>query len=112
MKTAILTILSLAMLPLTSSVEPPTVGFDVLASFGYEEGMKLPEEVTKHHKKKVTVTGFMATEDGSEGDVESEGETVKIKPGTAEVTGTLYVEEVKEDDVVVALYCMDVESVK
>ena len=41
-----------------------------------------------------------------------EGETVKIKPGTAEVTGTLFVEEVKEDDVVVALYSMDVESVK
>jgi hypothetical protein len=137
MKTAILTILSLAMLPLASSVEPPTVGFDVLASFDYEEGMKLPEEVTKHHEKKVTVTGFMATEDGSEGDVEyfiiindacgcegtpklnemvfcamPEGETVKIKPGTAEVTGTLFVEEVKEDDVVVALYSMDVESVK
>jgi hypothetical protein len=41
-----------------------------------------------------------------------EGETVKIKAGIADVTGTLYVEEEKEDGVVVSLYTMDVESVK
>ena len=137
MKTAVLTLLALALLPAGDNVEPPALGFDVLAGFDYKEGMKLPAEITKHHKKKVRVGGFMKTEDGSEGDVEffilvndacgcegtpklnemvfcamPEGETVKIKPGIADVIGTLYVEEEEEDGVVISLYTLDVESVK
>ncbi len=136
MKTA-LTLLTLALLSAGSGVEPPKVGFDVLASFDYEEGMTPPEEVTKHHKKRVKVAGFMATEDDSEGEVESfilvndacgcegtpklnemvfcampEGETVTIKPGIVELTGILFVEEEKEDGVVIALYSMNIESVE
>ena len=136
MKTAAI-LLTLALLPLGSSVEPPKVGFDVLASFDYEEGVAPPEEVTKHHKQRVKIAGFMATEDGSEGEVEyfilvndacgcegkpklneivfcamPEDETVKIKPGIVELTGTLFVEEEKEDGVVVSLYSMNVESVQ
>ena len=41
-----------------------------------------------------------------------EGKTVNIKPGTASVTGTIYVEEEKEEGVVVSLYTMAVDSVK
>ena len=63
MKTAV-TLLTLALLPLSSSVEPPKVGFDVLASFDYEEGVEPPKEVTKHHKQRVKIAGFMETEDG------------------------------------------------
>ena len=69
MKTALLTFLALVVLPQGGRVEPPTVGFDVLGSFDYEEGMELPKEVTQHHKKRVQVAGFMTTEDGSEGEV-------------------------------------------
>lgn len=137
MKTAVPILLVLALLPAGDNVQPPKVGFDVLAGFDYKEGVKIPDEVTKHHKKKVRVGGFMKTEDGSEGEVEyfiivndacgcegtpklnemvfcamPEGQTVKIKAGIAEVVGTLYVEEEKEDGVVVSLYTMDVESVK
>ena len=137
MKTALLTFLALVVLPPGGRVEPPTVGFDVLGSFDYEEGMELPEEVTQHHKKTVKVAGFMTTEDGSEGEVAyfiivndacgcegtpklnevvfcamPEDETVKIRPGITEVTGVLFAEEQKEDDVVIALYSMHVESVK
>ncbi len=136
MKTALPILLVLALLPAGDERRTPALGFDVLAGFEYKEGMKLPEEVTKHHKKRVKVGGFMKTEDGSEGDVEffiivndacgcegtpklnemvfcsmPEGKTVKIKPGIAEVTGTLYVEEEKEDGIVISLYTMDVESV-
>ena len=140
MKTAVLIILALTLLSADSrdpQRDPPKVGFAVLAGFDYEEGNEPPKEVTKYHKKAVTVGGFMTTEDGSEGEVEffilvndacgcegtpklnelvfcamPEGETITIKPGIAEVTGTLFVEEQKEDGVVVALYSMNVEKVE
>lgn len=137
MKATVLSLLALALLTTGDYLEPPAVGFDVLAGFEYKEGEKLPEDVTKYHEKKVKVGGFMRTEDGTGGSVEffilvndacgcegtpklnemvfcamPEGETVKIKPGVADVVGTLYVEEEKEDGVVVSLYTMDVDSVK
>ena len=40
-----------------------------------------------------------------------EGQTTEILPGIVEVTGTMYVGEEKEDDVVLALYTMDVDSI-
>jgi hypothetical protein len=40
-----------------------------------------------------------------------EGETTEIKPGIISVTGTFYAGETKEDDYVVSLYTMDVESI-
>jgi hypothetical protein len=137
MKTALPILLVLALFPAGDTLQPPKVGFDVLAGFTYKEGKKIPDEVTKYNKKKVRIGGFMKTEDGSEGEVEyfiivndacgcegtpklnemvfcamPEGETVKIKAGIADIIGTLYVEEEKEDGVVVSLYTMDVESVK
>ena len=128
----------LAVFLLGSPVDDPEeINFAELSNFDYEEGKDLPKSVTKHHEKLVTVGGFMATEDGTEGDVEyfilvndacgcegtpklnemifcamPEGKTVQIKPGTVSVTGMIYVEEEKEEGVVVSLYTMAVDSVK
>ena len=52
----------MALLPAAPVVEPDEVTFEVLAGYEYEEGMKLPGEITKLHEKKVKVSGFMATE--------------------------------------------------
>lgn len=136
MKTAVLTFLAALLLP-TEVDDPKPVSFAILASFEYTEGTKLPGKVTKYDEKKVKVSGFMATEDGTEGDVEyfvlindgcgcegtpklnelifcamPEGEKVTIKPGVVDVIGTLYVGETKEEGVVVSLYTLAVESVK
>lgn len=115
--------------------EPPEVGFDVLAGFDYEEGMELPAEVTQYHEQKVKVNGFMRREDGGIGPTEyfmlineacgcdgtpkmneivfctmPSGEEAKIDPNTVTVTGTLYVEEYVEDEIVISIYTLDVES--
>lgn len=136
MKVALLSILATFLLG-SPTDDPEEINFAELSNFDFEEGMELPKSVTKHHKKLVTVGGFMATEDGAEGDVEyfilvndacgcegtpklnemifcamPEGQTVTIKPGTVSVTGTIYVEEEKEEGVVVSLYTMSVDSVK
>jgi len=136
MKTALLPIVAAFLLG--SPVGDPTeINFAELSNFDYEEGKEMPESVTKHHKKLVKVGGFMATEDGVGGDVEyfilvndacgcegtpklnemifcamPVGQTVKIKPGTVSVTGTIHVEEEKEEGVVVSIYTMSVDSVK
>ena len=141
MKTALLTALALTLLPLDdgppTQTDPEKVGFDVLASFDYKEGEDPPEEVTKLHKKKVQISGFMTTEDGSGGDVEffvlvndacgcegtpklnemvfcsmPEGDTTEIRPGVRTITGRLYVEEEKEDGVVISLYTLEVDKVE
>ena len=41
-----------------------------------------------------------------------DGETTKMKPNVATVVGKLFVGELKEDDVVIALYTMEVEKVE
>ena len=120
--------------------DPTEVDFQVLSGFDYEEGMELPAEVTQHNEETVVITGFMRREDeataadaddeveyfmlvddacGCEGTPKlneivfcamPEGETTKILPGLVKVTGTLFVGEEKEDDVVLALYTMDADS--
>ena len=116
--------------------DPVSLGFSVLAGFDYKEGMTLPEAVSKYDGKKVQLAGFMKREDGGEGDTEEfllvndacgcngtpklneivfctmpEGTKAKIQPGVTKVTGTLYVGEEKDGDVVVARYALDVEKV-
>ena len=91
----------------------------------------------KYHEKKITVGGFMNSEDDSTGELDffilvndacgcegtpklnemifcsmPEGETVALKPGTAWVTGKLFIEEEIDEGIVVSLYTMEVESVK
>jgi len=117
--------------------DPERVGFEVLASFDYVEGMKLPSEVTQYDLKEITVSGFMRREVAGSGPVEyfllindacgctgtpkmneilccamPEGETTDILQGVVKVTGKMYVGEQKEDGVVYAIYCMDVEKVE
>jgi hypothetical protein len=41
-----------------------------------------------------------------------EGTTTEIKNGVVQVTGTLYVGEQKEEDEVIAIYVMDVDSIQ
>jgi hypothetical protein len=140
MKITLLSVLTTCLLatPLDETQDKAEeVNFQVLSNFDFEEGMELPTSVTKYHEKKVKVGGFMATEDGSDGEVEyfilvndacgcegtpmlnemifcamPEGEKTTIKPGTVWVTGKLYVEEEIEEGVVVTLYTMEVDSVK
>lgn len=118
--------------------DPPVIPFGVLSNFDYKEGMELPKSVTKYNEKEIRISGFMATEDGStEGEFEyfiliddacgcegtpklnemifcamPEGQKTKLHPGSVEVTGTLYIQEEKEEGVVVSLYTMSVTSVK
>ena len=135
MKIALLTALTCCLLAAPLD-EPEEISFQVLSNYEYKESMDLPKSVTKYHKKTIQVGGFMATEDGSGGEVEyfilvndacgcegtprlnemifcamPEGERTTIKPGTVSVTGTLYVEEEIEEGVVVSLYTMAVDSV-
>ena len=99
--------------------------------------MELPADVSGYNGKQVSVSGFMATEDGSEGDVEyfiiindacgcegtpkmnemvfcvmPSGETTRLKDGRVTVTGKFHVSEEKEEGVVVSLYGLEVDSVK
>ncbi len=136
MKFELLSLLTLTLLSVAAD-EPEPISFELLASFDYEEGMALPKKITRLDEKKVTISGFMASEDGRGGEVEyfilindgcgcegtpmlnemvfcalPEGEKMEIQPGTVEITGKLYVGETEEDGVVVTLYTMDVDSVK
>jgi hypothetical protein len=41
-----------------------------------------------------------------------DGVTMDLKPGIVKVTGTLYIGEEKEDDIVIMLYQMDADTVR
>jgi len=117
--------------------DPISVGFGKLAGFDNTEGMTLPTEVSNLHEKVVTVRGFMRREVPGSGPLNAfllvndpcgctgtpkmneivfcampEGVTTDIKNGVVQVTGTLYVGEQKEEDEVVAIYVMDVDSIQ
>jgi hypothetical protein len=133
-KPAALLILGLAFAP---PAEPEKVTFGTLAGFEWQAGDKLPDDVAKLDKKEVSVSGYMRREDDGSGETEffmlindacgcqgtpkmneivfctmPEGEPTEILPGIVTVTGTLYVGEVKEGDAVVALYQLDVDTIK
>ena len=116
--------------------DPQRIGFDVLASYTWTEGMSLPREVTKLDENVVTIAGFMLREVPGGSPVDQflivneacgcngspklneivfctlpEGVTMDIKPGIVRVTGKLYVGEEKEDGVVVMIYQMDADIV-
>ena len=136
MKIGPTTVLAAVLFLPAEAEDPIEVGFSKLAGFDYVEGMKLPEEVTKLDEKSVTVSGFMQREDAGDGPTEffmlindacgcdgtpmlneivfcamPEGEPTEIQPGVVSITGTLYVGEETDDDVVVSLYSLDVDSV-
>jgi hypothetical protein len=117
--------------------DPIKTSFAVLASFKYEEGQTLPDEVLKLNEKVVVIHGFMVRETPGSNPVNSfllindacgcngtpklneivfctlaAGVTMDIKPGVVTVTGKLYVGEQKEDGAVVALYSLDADTVK
>ena len=117
--------------------DPVRTSFAVLAGFDWTPGMKLPDEVTKLDSQKVQIGGFMMRESPGSGPVAQfllindacgctgtpkmneivfcampEGVTTDIKNGVVQVTGTLYVGEQKEEDEVVAIYVMDVDSIQ
>lgn len=120
-----------------ADTEPTEVGFGSLAGYEYVEGMQLPADVTKWDGESVEISGFMRREDASgDGPVEffmlvydqcgcegspklnevvfcamPEGTTTEIAAGTATVTGTLWVGEEKDGDVVVSVYTLDVDTV-
>jgi hypothetical protein len=127
----------LSTLLLLAAGDPTPVGFAVLAGFDWQEGMELPKEVTALDSKQVTIRGFMQREVPGSGPVNQfllindacgcngtpklneivfctlpEGVTMDIKPGVVTVTGTFYVGETKEDDVVIMLYQMDADLVQ
>ena len=116
--------------------DPQRIGFDVLASYTWTEGMSLPKEVTKLDENLVTISGFMLREVPGGSPVDQflivneacgcngspklneivfctlpDGVTMDIKPGIVSVTGKLYVGEEKEDGVVVMIYQMDADIV-
>lgn len=126
----------LSALPLLPPEDPVKTSFAVLASFDFQEGKKLPDEVTGLDQKVVEITGFMQRETPGSGPVNqfllindacgcsgtpklneivfcalAEGVTMEIKSGVVKVTGRLYVGEVKEDGCVVMLYTMDADTV-
>lgn len=128
---------ALTTLLLLAAGDPTPVGFAVLAGFDWQEGMELPKEVTALDNKQVTIRGFMQREVPGSGPVNQfllindacgcngtpklneivfctlpEGVTMDIKPGVVAVTGTFYVGETKEDDVVIMLYQMDADLVQ
>ena len=117
--------------------DPVRTSFAVLAGFDWTPGMKLPDEVTKLDSQKAQIGGFMMRESPGSGPVAQfllindacgctgtpkmneivfcampEGVTTDIKNGVVQVTGTLYVGEQKEEDEVVAIYVMDVDSIQ
>jgi hypothetical protein len=126
-------LLPLCLLP----QDPIRTSFAVLAGFDWTAGMKLPDEVTKLDSQKVQLGGFMMRETPGSGPVAQfllindacgctgtpkmneivfcsmpEGTTTEIKNGVTIVTGTLYVGEQKEEDEVIAIYVMDVDSIQ
>lgn len=126
---------SVAFAPIVG--DPTEVDFASLSDFDYREGMTLPAHVTKLDKKEIRISGFMAREAPGEGPVEyfllindacgcqgtpflneilfcamPPGQKTDILPGTRTIVGTLYVGEIVEDDVVVALYCVDVDRIE
>lgn len=117
--------------------DPTKVGFATLAGFDYQEGMKLPKDVTDLDEKVIEVRGFMQREVPGSGPVSSfmlvndacgcngtpklnevifctlpDGTTMDIKTVTVTVTGKLFVGEEKEDGVVIMIYQMDADSVQ
>ena len=127
--------LLLAALAVLPGNDPVELGFGILAGFDYEEGMELPEEVTKYDGKRVKVNGFMRREDGDDGPTEyfmlisdacgcdgmpmlnevifcEIADAVEIAANTVTVTGTLYVGEEIDDGIVVSIYTLDAESVE
>jgi len=118
------------------ATDPVKVDFATLSDFEYEEGMKLPDMVTVYDQKRVTITGFMRREVAGSGPEEffllindacgcegtpmmneivccamPPGEKTEILPGVVGITGKLYVGEQKQDGVVLAIYCLDVEKI-
>ena len=129
--------LLLPALLLLAADDPLKVGFAKLAGFDYQEGMKLPKEVTDLDEKVVEIRGFMQRETPGSEPVNSfllindacgctgtpklneivfctlpDGVTSEIKPGVVTVTGKLYVGEEKEDGVVIMIYQLDADTVK
>lgn len=129
--------LLLPALLLLAADDPLKVGFAKLAGFDYQEGMKLPKEVTDLDEKVVELRGFMQRETPGSEPVNSfllindacgcngtpklneivfctlpDGVTSEVKPGVVTVTGKLYVGEEKEDGVVIMLYQLDADAVK
>ena len=129
--------LLLPALLLLAADDPLKVGFAKLAGFDYQEGMKLPKEVTDLDEKLVEIRGFMQRETPGSDPVNSfllindacgcngtpklneivfctlpDGVTSEVKPGVVTVTGKLYVGEEKEDGVVIMLYQLDADAVK
>lgn len=129
--------LLLPALLLLAADDPLKVGFAKLAGFDYQEGMKLPKEVTDLDEKQVEIRGFMQRESPGSEPVNSfllindacgcngtpklneivfctlpDGVTTDIKPGVVTVTGKLYVGEEKEDGVVIMIYQLDADTVK
>jgi len=127
----------LPALLLLAADDPLKVGFAKLAGFDYQEGMKLPKEVTDLDEKLVEIRGFMQRETPGSEPVNSfllindacgcngtpklneivfctlpDGVTTDIKPGVVTVTGKLYVGEEKEDGVVIMIYQLDADTVK
>jgi hypothetical protein len=129
--------LLLPALLLLAADDPLKVGFAKLAGFDYQEGMKLPKEVTELDEKLVEIRGFMQRESPGSDPVNTfllindacgcngtpklneivfctlpDGVTTDIKPGVVTVTGKLYVGEEKEDGVVIMIYQLDADTVK
>ena len=129
--------LLLPALLLLAADDPLKVGFAKLAGFDYQEGMKLPKEVTDLDEKLVEIRGFMQRETPGSEPVNSfllindacgcngtpklneivfctlpDGVTSEIKPGVVTVTGKLFVGEEKEDGVVIMIYQLDADTVK
>ncbi len=117
--------------------DPTKVGFATLAGFDYQEGMKLPKDVTDLDEQVIEVRGFMQREVPGSGPVSSfmlvndacgcngtpklnevifctlpDGTTMDMKTVTVTVTGKLFVGEEKEDGVVIMIYQMDADSVQ
>lgn len=117
--------------------DPVPTNFAVLAGYEWTSGMELPAEVTGLDGKTVRVRGFMVREVPGSGPVSQfllindacgcngtpkmneivccalpEGQTMEMKNGVVEVTGTLWVGEQKEEDEVVAIYVLDADTVQ
>lgn len=134
---ALLRIATCLLLAGSTLQDPIQTSFTELASFDYVEGMALPNEVTKLDEEVVTIQGFMKREYPGAGPVNQfllindacgcngtpmlneiifcmlpDGVTMDLKPGIVKVTGTLYIGEEKEDDIVIMLYQMDADTVR
>lgn len=117
--------------------DPVRTNFEVLAGFEWTAGMELPAEVKELDGKSVRVRGFMVREVPGSAPVTQfllindacgcngtpkmneivfcalpEGQTIEIKAGVVEVTGTLWVGEQTEEGEVVAIYVLDADSVQ